>query len=277
MRREKSIAEPDATAVRVRAPAVAGSFYPDDPAELRAQVRAFVAAASPSTVAPPKAIIAPHAGTIYSGPVAGSAFAALAPLRGRIERVVVVGPAHWGAFDGLALPEARFFETPLGRVAVDADAARWLSSLPFVIASDDAHAGEHSLEVQLPFVQEVLGDVRIVPIAVGGASDRDTARALQHVWGGAETCVVVSSDLSHYLPYDDAKAIDAATARAIERLAPDDIGEDGACGRIGVRALLRVANARGLRAHTIDLRSSGDTAGPRDRVVGYGAFAFAFA
>lgn len=258
----------------VRAPAVAGIFYPLDEPELRASVRSYLAEAR-AEVAIPKAIIAPHAGYVYSGPIAGSAFAPLAALRGRVTRVVLIGPAHRVAFDGLALPEADALATPLGLLTVDRDARNALLALPRVIASDHAHAGEHSLEVELPFVQEVLGPVSVVPIVVGAASDVETAEALDVVWGGPETCVVVSSDLSHYHGYKTAQRRDRATARAVERLAPEDIGEGDACGQIGMRALLRVARAHGLHATTLDLRSSGDTAGTRERVVGYGAFSFA--
>lgn len=224
---------------------------------------------------PPKAVIAPHAGYLYSGPVAGSAFSPLASRRGRVARVVLMGPAHRVAFAGLALPEAERFATPLGLMRVDQQARAALLMLPQVLASDRAHAGEHSLEVELPFVQEVLGNVSIVPIVVGDATDTEAREALDLVWGGPETCVVVSSDLSHYYPYAAAERLDHATARAIERLSPEGVGEEQACGRIGVRALLLVARARGLRATTLDLRNSGDTAGMRDRVVGYGAFSFA--
>jgi AmmeMemoRadiSam system protein B len=239
-------------------------------------VRDYVAAApSHATFAPPpKAVIAPHAGYVYSGPIAGSAFATLAPLRGCATRVVLLGPAHRVYFEGLAVPQAEAFATPLGRVRVDAAAAELLASSPRVIASDRAHAGEHSLEVELPFVQEVLGDVAVVPIAIGDATDMETADVLERLWGGRETCVVVSSDLSHYHPYATAVDLDEQTARAIEELRPEDIGEDQACGCVGVRALLRVARERGLRATRCDLRNSGDTAGPHDGVVGYGAFAF---
>jgi AmmeMemoRadiSam system protein B len=264
----------------VRSPAVAGTFYPSGAAELGQAVREYVAAAlERGTVSPvspgAKAVIAPHAGYVYSGPVAGSAFAALAPLRGCVTRVVLVGPAHRAYFEGLAVPQAEAFATPLGRVRVDAEAAaELLGSSPRVIASDRAHAGEHSIEVELPFLQEVLGDVAVVPIVIGDATDVETAHALERLWGGPETRVVVSSDLSHYLPYATARRMDERTACAIEELRPEDIGEDQACGCVGVRGLLRVARERGLHARRCDLRNSGDTAGPRDGVVGYGAFAF---
>lgn len=259
-----------------RAPAVAGVFYPSDAVELRDAVRGYVAAAGPraSTVAP-KAVIAPHAGYVYSGPIAGAAFAALAPLRGRVRRVVLVGPAHRVAFAGMAVPEADAFETPLGPVRVDVEARSALLALPSVRASDRPHEGEHCLEVELPFLQEVLGDVAVLPVVVGDASDLEVAEALGRVWGGPETCVVVSSDLSHYLPRAEAGRRDRATARAIERLSPGDVDDDDACGCVAVRGLLLAARERGLRATTLDLRSSGDTAGSSDRVVGYGAFALA--
>jgi AmmeMemoRadiSam system protein B len=259
----------------VRAPAVAGSFYPRDALELQADVRRYVAGARGTTASPPKALIAPHAGYLYSGPIAGSAFSPLASQRGRVTRVVVMGPAHRVAFAGLALPEVGGFATPLGLMRVDDAARTALLGLPQVLASDRAHAGEHSLEVELPFVQVVLGDVSIVPILVGDATDTCAAEALELVWGGPETCVVISSDLSHYHPYTTAVRLDHDCAQAIERLSPADIGEEHACGRVGVRALLLVARARGLRAMALDVRNSGDTTGTRDRVVGYGAFCFA--
>jgi hypothetical protein len=211
---------------------------------------------------------------VYSGPIAGSAFSPLASLRGRVTRVVLMGPAHRVAFAGLAVPETEAFATPLGLMRVDDEARAALLALPDILASDRAHAGEHSLEVELPFVQEVLGEVSIVPIVVGDATDAEAAEALDRVWGGPETCVVVSSDLSHYYSYSRAQRLDRATARAIEQLSPEDIGEEQACGRVGVRALLLVARARSLRATTLDLRNSGDTAGTRGEVVGYGAFSF---
>ncbi len=259
----------------VRAAAVAGTFYPDDALELRALVRRCVAGAHATAVPPPKAVIAPHAGYAYSGPVAGSAFAPLASLRGRVRRVVVMGPAHRVAFSGLALPEARALATPLGLARVDPQARAALLALPQCFASDEAHAGEHSVEVEIPFVQEVLGDVPVVPIVVGDATTGQAAEALELLWDGPETRVIVSSDLSHYRPYAAAQRVDRKTAHAIEQLLPDAIGDEDACGRVGVRALLRVARARGLHAATLDLRNSGDTAGMRDRVVGYGAFCFA--
>jgi AmmeMemoRadiSam system protein B len=258
-----------------RPPAVAGSFYPRNPAELRTAVRGYVDEAHADTSPSARAIIAPHAGYVYSGPIAGSAFAPLAALRGRVSRVVVLGPSHRVAFEGLAVPQASAFETPLGVVRVDEDARAALLALPQVVASDRAHAAEHSVEVELPFVQEVLGDVAIVPLVAGDATDTEAAEALECLWGDPGTCVVVSSDLSHYHLYETARRLDSETARAIEHLSPEDVGDEQACGRVGVRALLLLARRHGLRPKTLDLRNSGDTAGTRDRVVGYGAFAFA--
>ena len=220
----------------------------------------------------PKALIVPHAGYMYSGPVAASAYVQLEGTRGLIARVVLIGPSHHVAFDGLALPSSTTFETPLGSVPIDETARRQISKLPFVHVLDDAHHWEHSLEVQLPFLQEVLGRFSVLPIAIGRASSEQLAEALDALWGGDETLVVISSDLSHYHDYDTAKQMDLATARAIESLRPECIAREQACGQVGVKGLLDVARRRGLRPRRLDLRSSGDTAGNRDEVVGYGAW-----
>jgi len=257
---------------RVRAPAVAGQFYPDVPDLLRASVRGYLREAKHDPAASPKALIAPHAGYVYSGPIAGSAYARIEPLRDRIERVVLLGPAHRVFVRGLAAPEADSFETPLGSVPIDQDAIARILELPQVGVSSDAHAFEHSLEVQLPFLQEVLGQFSLVPLVVGDATAEQVAEVLEQLWGGEETLIVVSSDLSHYHDYTTASRMDAATSRAIEALRPDAIEEEGACGRIPVQGLLLVAREHHLRAEAIDIRNSGDTAGPRDRVVGYGAY-----
>ena len=259
----------------VRPAAVAGAFYPGERAALEAEVAAHLAGArgKPADAPAPKAIIAPHAGYMYSGPVAGSIYALLAPLRGRVRRVVLVGPAHRVFVRGAAVPSARAFDSPLGPVALDLEALAALRALPFVEESDRAHALEHSLEVHLPFLQSVLGEIRLVPVVVGDATPEEAARLLDVVWGGDETLVVVSSDLSHYLPYEAARARDRDTAEAILRLDPGLVPEE-ACGAAPINGLLAVARRRGLAAELVDLRSSGDTAGGRDRVVGYGAFAF---
>lgn len=258
----------------IRPAAVSGMFYPGEPSALAAEVASYLADAGPGMPGPPpKAIIAPHAGYIYSGPVAASVYARLAPLRGAIRRVVLAGPAHRVFVRGAAVPSAQAFASPLGDVPLDRDALARLAALPFVDVSDRAHAREHSLEVHLPFLQAVLGEFSLVPVVVGDATPDETARLLDEAWGGEETFIVVSSDLSHDLPYDAARARDAATARAIlgleARLEPGE-----ACGAAPINGLLRLARRRGLAVEQVDLRNSGDTAGDRSRVVGYGAFAF---
>jgi len=256
-----------------RTPAVAGLFYPVDAGALRAELRALLAAAEAGAPVP-KAIIAPHAGYVYSGPVAASVYARLIPARGRIRRVVLLGPAHRVAFDGLALSGAAAFVTPLGKIPLDVAAVAQLQALPQVCVLDAAHREEHSLEVQLPFLQEVLGDFTLIPLVVGDATPVEVSEVIETLWGGEETLIVISSDLSHYHDYATARRRDAATTRAIEALRPQDIGYEDACGRLPVGGLLLCARRHGLRVETLDLRNSGDTAGPRDRVVGYGAWAF---
>lgn len=258
---------------RVRPPAVAGLFYPADPAQLAATLDRALDVVVPVGEPPPKAVIAPHAGYVYSGPIAGVTYARLVPLRRIVDRVVLLGPAHRARVDGLAVPRADGFATPLGVVPVDAELRRRVLELRQVVADDRAHSGEHSLEVQLPFLQRVLDRFTLLPLAVGGASDEEVAEVLDTVWGGPETLIVVSTDLSHYLAYDTAAARDRRTAASIVAAEPSRIGDDDACGAHPVRGLLVAARRRGLAVRLLDLRSSGDTAGDRDRVVGYGAFA----
>ncbi len=259
--------------INLRPAAVAGMFYPDSPSELSRDVSALFVEIPGWIDAAPKAVIAPHAGYIYSGPIAARAFATLAGLRNTIHRVILLGPTHRVAVHGLALPTSDAFATPLGMVAIDRKAAEAISDMPQVVYSDPAHAQEHSLEVEIPFLQMVLGDFSLVPLAVGNTSPEDVAEVLTRLWGGNETLIVVSSDLSHYLPYEDARQIDAKTARQILALSPI-INHYQACGATPVNGLLRVARQRGLQSRQLDLRNSGDTAGDRSRVVGYGAFAF---
>ena len=260
----------------VRETFVAGSFYPEAADELRAAVTGFLSGAAPSdpNVPAPKAIIAPHAGYVYSGAIAGSAYARLAPAAKTITRVVLAGPSHRVPFQGVATPSVDAFDSPLGAVRVDRKAIAQISALPFVHELDEAHAMEHSLEVHIPFLQAVLDNFALVPLVVGDASPEDVAAVLEALWGGPETLLVVSSDLSHYKDYDTARKMDALTGRAIASLAVDGVSEAGACGRRPIRGLLALARRRGMRATMIDLRNSGDTAGPKDRVVGYGSFVF---
>lgn len=257
-----------------RPAAVAGAFYPGEPQALAAEVAAYLSQAGVGENAPtPKAIIAPHAGYMYSGPIAGTAYAGLAALAGRIERVVLIGPAHRTWVAGMAIPSVARFDSPLGAVPLDQEMLARLAAMPGVEVSDPAHALEHSLEVHLPFLQAALGEFRLVPVVVGGAGAQDVERLLEETWGGDETLIVVSSDLSHYLAYDAARRRDRATAEAIMAL-DARLDHDQACGAAAINGLLRLARRRGLAARTLDLRNSGDTAGGRERVVGYGAFAF---
>ena len=260
----------------VRPSAVAGAFYPGAPDALRRTVDALLADARTRAgdAAPvPKAIIAPHAGYIYSGPIAATVYAQLARARTTIKRVVLLGPAHRVAVRGLALPDAQAFETPLGRVPIDAQAVEALAGLPQVVVSREAHTLEHSLEVQLPFLQTVLERFTLVPLVVGRATPEEVAQVLDRLWGGEETLVVVSSDLSHYLTYDQAEASDRNTVRQILGRQPV-IDPHQACGAAPVNGLLVAAGRRGLGPQLLDLRNSGDTAGDRSRVVGYASFAF---
>lgn len=259
----------------VRPSAVAGSFYPADAQELAAVVQRHLATATtaaPAIAPPPKALIVPHAGYVYSGAVAASAYVRLAPARDSIGRVVLIGPAHYLPIRGLAASGADAFATPLGDVPVDRAAIDSLGDLPQVAIRDDAHRREHCLEVQLPFLQTILKQFAIVPLVVGAAGPDEVHQVIDRLWGGPETLILISSDLSHY--HDDATArrLDAATAAAIEALAPERIGDERACGRIPIGGLLLSARARGLHAVAADLRNSGDTAGPHGKVVGYGAF-----
>ncbi|RMG29197.1 MAG: AmmeMemoRadiSam system protein B [Gammaproteobacteria bacterium] len=259
---------------RIRPPAVAGAFYPEDPAELAAMIDDYLAAADVAAP-PPKALIAPHAGYVYSGPVAAHAYAPLRQRAGQIRRVVLLGPSHRVPFRGLAAPTADYFRTPLGDVPIDRAAIERVLDLPQVSLRDDAHAWEHSLEVHLPFLQRVLGPTfSLVPLVVGDATYEEVQEVLDRLWDGDETLIVISSDLSHYHDYATARRMDTETSRAIESLQPYAIEYDQACGRIPVGGLLLAAREHGLSGRTLDLRNSGDTAGPKDQVVGYGAYAF---
>ncbi|MEO5699630.1 MAG: AmmeMemoRadiSam system protein B [Casimicrobiaceae bacterium] len=267
----------------VRPAAVAGTFYPAHAGALTRAVEACLAdVAAPIAAIPapasalspwPKALIVPHAGYVYSGPIAASAYARLVPARGNVRRVVLFGPAHRVALRGLAVPMATAFATPLGSVPVDADALAALADLPYVVTSEAVHADEHSLEVQLPFLQAILGQFSIVPFAVGAASGEEVATVMDRLWGGPETLLLVSSDLSHYHPYAAARRLDQCTADAVLALDPD-LDHEQACGATPINGLLRCVAARGLVPTLLDLRNSGDTAGDRSRVVGYAAFAF---
>ena len=260
----------------IRPAAVAGTFYPADRAALSDNLKALLGPAQaqvPPDAAPPKAIIAPHAGYIYSGAVAASVYARVAKGATHIRRVVLLGPAHRVAVRGLALPGVEAFETPLGRVPIDQQGVDAISALPHVVVNAEAHALEHSIEVHLPFLQSLLGPFTLLPLVVGQASAEEVSQVLDRVWGGEDTLIVVSSDLSHYLAYHQAQSTDRETANAIlNRRA--GLNSHQACGAAPVNGLLLTASRRGLTPQLHDLRNSGDTAGDRSRVVGYASFGF---
>ncbi|OOZ42151.1 AmmeMemoRadiSam system protein B [Solemya pervernicosa gill symbiont] len=255
----------------VRQPAVAGMFYPSDPTELRTMVDGYLSEAA-EVARVPKAIIAPHAGFIYSGPIAASAYTAIAAARHQIKRVVLLGPAHRVGFHGLAASHADFFRTPLGDVSIDKAALEKIIELPQLHWLDEAHTLEHSLEVQLPFLQRLLDDFTLIPLVVGDCAATEVEQVLKLLWGGDETLIVISSDLSHYHDYLTAQQMDRTTSNAIEQLDGRAIHYESACGRNGILGLLAAVEKHQMTIRTIDLRNSGDTAGARDQVVGYGAY-----
>ncbi len=256
----------------IRQPAVAGSFYPRDAAALRSMVAGFLTDAESTPRNRVRALVVPHAGYIYSGSTAAEGFAGLTALQGQVERLVVIGPAHTVAFTGIAVPSAAAFRTPLGEMPLDRAAIDVLLELPQVVVDDGAHAREHALEVELPFLQAVLGDLAIVPLVVGSASPEEVAAVLVRLWD-ERTLIIVSSDLSHYHDYETACRRDAQTAAAIESFDEAAIGFEDACGAQGLRGLLIEAKRRGLVIERLALCNSGDTASDRRQVVGYGAWA----
>jgi len=255
----------------IRHPAVAGLFYPGDADELGRMVERFLDEAHTDAPAP-KAMIVPHAGYVYSGPIAASAYARLRNREHEITRVVLLGPAHRVGFYGVAASSADYFETPLGRIPLDREAIDRVVGRSEVFVFDQAHQQEHSLEVHLPFLQATLGDFKLIPLVVGSGTGEEVVRVIDDLWGGDETLVVVSSDLSHYHDYKTAHDMDTLTTRAIEALEPAKIRPEQACGRLPIQGLLTALRARKMHCTNIDLRNSGDTAGPRDQVVGYGAY-----
>ena len=264
----------------IRPAAVAGTFYPAQAAILRQNLQHYLRDApallsgGQETSPWPKALIVPHAGYPYSGPTAASAYRSLASGRGKIQRVVLLGPAHRVPFRGIALSGADAFQTPLGVLPVDHAGVTAIAQLPQVLELPIAHAQEHALEVQLPFLQEVLGTVPILPLVVGEASPREVAEVLDILWDGPESVILISSDLSHYHPYAEARRIDNATVRQILHPGGTPIHHAQACGAIPINGFLQTAHRHRLQPCLLDLRNSGDTAGSRDAVVGYAAFAF---
>jgi len=257
----------------IRPAAVAGMFYPGDTQRLSEQMSAFLERRPGPKHQAPKVLIVPHAGTIYSGEVAASAYVQLKIHASQIHRVVLLGPTHRVALRGLGLPTSDAFETPLGKIPLDKGCVEELiRSFTQITYSDRSHAEEHSLEVQLPFLQSVLPDFKLIPLTVGDASEEEVAQVLDHIWGDSKTLIIISTDLSHFHSYETAKRMDESTASLIEQFKGADLQDHSACGRIPLRGLLRVAKKKQLRIQRYDLRNSGDTAGPRDQVVGYGSW-----
>lgn len=257
--------------MRVKPPAVAGLFYPDDPTALHAAIDGYLQASQAGADRRPQAMIVPHAGYVYSGPVAAQAYAVLRPWASQIRRVVVLAPSHRVGFRGIAISSADVFQTPLGEIPVDHEAIAALEDLPNVGRLDAAFAQEHALEVQLPFLQTVLSDFSLIPVVVGDADAEEVERVIAAVRRD-DTLIVVSSDLSHYHTYPSCQARDRETTANIEALRGDRIGPDNACGAYPIRGLLQTARHEGWHVKTLDLRNSGDTSGDRSRVVGYGAY-----
>jgi MEMO1 family protein len=256
-----------------RAPAVAGSFYPRSAETLSRTIAALLADAGDPKRPRPRGVIVPHAGYAYSGRVAASAFADVRGLRGQIERAVVIGPAHFVPFHGIAAPSDSFFATPLGEVPIDVATIAALSAETLVALDNKPHTREHALEVELPFLQTIFGEVPIVPLLFGSTSAGAVAAAIARVWTD-DTLLVVSSDLSHFEDYWSACRHDNHTAAAIEAFAEAVIGPSDACGHLAIRGALIEAARRGLDIERRALCNSGDTCGDRQRVVGYGAWAF---
>lgn len=257
-----------------RAPCVAGFFYPADPQVLQDTITTLLANATVNDIVVPKAIIAPHAGYIYSGPIAATIYKTLLPYKNTIKRVVLLGPAHRVAFNGIATTQLEYFATPLGKISIDLQAIKTILNIPGVSVFEHAYDMEHSLEVQLPFLQTVLSSFTLVPCVVGNATAQQVAAVLEKLWGGSETLIVISSDLSHYYDYETAQKLDNATSKAIVDLEPDKISDNQACGRLPVKGLLLAATKFKMQAQLLDLRNSGDTAGDKSKVVGYGAYHF---
>lgn len=258
----------------IREPAIAGTFYPAQRELLANNVNELLAATEAGElIARPKALIVPHAGYIYSGPTAAMAYACLAENAAEITRVILLGPAHRAPVRGLALPGVDAFQTPLGVITLDRETISRIETLPQITTSAAAHRFEHSLEVQLPFLQCVLDDFKLVPLVVGNASTEQVAEVLDLLWGGPETLIVISSDLSHFHSYRSAKLIDNETVASIRNL-HSLTSHEQACGATPINGLLQVARKRGLTAQLLDLCNSGDTAGDKERVVGYSSFAF---
>jgi len=257
----------------IRLPAVSGSFYPDNPEILEAMLEGYLQQVTvTATDKVPKAMIVPHAGYIYSGEIAASAYARLRAKRSTIKRVVLIGPSHKVGFTGLAVSHADAFKTPLGDIPLDTQAIASLANFPFVNYKEEAHLYEHSLEVQLPFLQMTLDSFQLIPIVAGDCPAKQIEQVLELFYAKDNTLIVISSDLSHFHDYATAQRLDRETSKKIERLDYQHLDYESACGRVPISGLLALAQKKSLQVETIDLRNSGDTAGDKSRVVGYGAY-----
>ena len=259
--------------INVRAPAVAGVFYPADRETLATDVGRFIANASIPQTLEPKALIAPHAGYVYSGQVAANAYIAWQSQKDKIERIVLIGPSHRTSLQGIAVPTVDAFRTPLGEVAIDSEAIAEITDLPQIVIDDEPHRQEHSLEVHIPFLQEVLGDFKLLPLVVGFVSGEQVAQVIERLWSNESTRFLISTDLSHFHDYKSAQKLDSSTAQSIEAMNPTIIGQEQACGCIPVAGMLIAARKHGLSVERLALQNSGDTSGKKDRVVGYGSWA----
>jgi len=257
---------------RTRPAAVAGMFYAADPQQLSSDVHHYLSQVRAETNLIPKAIIAPHAGHMYSGPVAASAYKLLEPFANKFKQVILLGPSHRVAFSGIATPDTDYFETPLGRIKINTLFCEKAEQLGFVQKNKLAHKDEHSLEVHLPFLQTLLSDFELTPFVVGDCNRDNVAKLLELFWGNNDTLFVISTDLSHFHNYEHATQQDLLTSNAIEALQPENIHYEDACGRNPLNGLLTQANQHRLNIKLLDLRNSGDTAGDKNRVVGYGAY-----
>ncbi|MGD9638118.1 MAG: AmmeMemoRadiSam system protein B [Alphaproteobacteria bacterium] len=260
--------------MKIRKEAVAGAFYPYGPTELDALLEALLYQKELPDIPPPKAVIVPHAGYVFSGQTAAVAYRRLSSSDSITKRVVIFGPCHRVPFNGLALSSADKWETPIGEINVDTKTCQELNELEFVNYNDDAHNEEHSIEAQIPFIKKVFNNVEIVPILTCMTSLKEAVAVMEKVWGDEETLIIISADLSHFLDYDACKQKDAETVKAIENLDYSDLDNDNTCGFIPICALIDIARRKKMKVETFDVRNSGDTAGKKDSVVGYASIGF---
>ncbi len=250
---------------------VAGLFYPSEPEELKSMLETFVNTAK-SVNNLTRAVIAPHAGYVYSGPIAGSAYKALYSSKENIKNVIILSPSHNCSFDGVATHSAQAFSTPLGDIEVNQELKEKIASLPFIKELDEAFIREHALEVHLPFIQYVLPHAKILPLVVGQTYPEEIQMLIETLWNDPSNAFVISTDLSHFLSYMQAQKLDSLTAKQFERKLFQEIHHEQCCGYFPVRGMLKFAKEHGLKISTLDLRNSADTAGDKGRVVGYGSF-----